>query len=280
MIRPILLGAALLTLLAFGSAAETQAQSASEIQQKINDHSRQIEALQAEIAGYQKQVDALGKQKDTLQSAIDSLALSQKQLAAQISVTQNKIGSANLELQQLGVAIGDKEATIKIDREAIAKALREIARGEREPLIERMVGAESLAGAWQAAEAATQFNRALGEDITELRAVREQLAEDRDAVATAKEKLEKLQKDLTFQKKSVDLNKAAQQKLLVDTKSQESTYQKLLAEKRAEEAAFEAALFDLASQLEYILDPSKIPPAGKGGLRWPVDNVFVTQQFG
>jgi murein DD-endopeptidase MepM/ murein hydrolase activator NlpD len=37
---------------------------------------------------------------------------------------------------------------------------------------------------------------------------------------------------------------------------------------------------DLESQLAYVLDPSKIPSAGKGVLRWPLDNVKITQKFG
>ena len=39
-------------------------------------------------------------------------------------------------------------------------------------------------------------------------------------------------------------------------------------------------LFELESQLQYVLDPNSIPPAGKGVLRWPLASVFITQQFG
>lgn len=273
MIRALLLFLLFLPFVAY-------AQSATDIQAQIDAHNEQIRALQAEIVEYQRQVDELAKQKNTLQSAINSLTLSQKQLAAEISVTQNKIYSANLELRRLGIAIGDKEVTIETDQAAIAKALRAVAQGEQEPLVAQVFTARSLSDAWQAAETMNQFNRALADHIVELKATREALAINRDEVAAAKTKLESLERNLTLQKKSVDLNKAAQQKLLADTQNQESAYQKLLDEKRAEEAAFEAALFELASELEYVLDPSKIPPAGKGVLRSPLDSIFITQQFG
>ncbi|OGG76421.1 hypothetical protein A2950_01670 [Candidatus Kaiserbacteria bacterium RIFCSPLOWO2_01_FULL_55_19] len=256
------------------------ADTLSDIQAQIEANNQQLETLKAEIAAYQRQLDGLAVEKNTLQSTVNSLALSQKQLATQIQVTQNKISSANLKIRELSNSIGDKETLIAADQNAIAKALRIMAEGERQPLITQLISSRSLGDAWQAAESMIQFNRALGEDVKELRAVRTELAGDRDDVTAEKQKLVSLQNELSLQKKSTDLQKAAQQKLLADTKNQEGAYQKIVASKKAEEASFEAMLFELESQLQYVLDPNSIPPAGKGVLRWPLASVFITQQFG
>jgi murein DD-endopeptidase MepM/ murein hydrolase activator NlpD len=258
----------------------SHAQSASQLQSQIQENNRQLEALKAEIAQYQKQLNALGTQKSTLQSAINELTLSQKQLSTQIKATENKIRSANLQIQELTLSIGDKETAIAEDQIAIAKALRTIAEGEEPPLVVQVISSDSLGEAWQKADELVQFNEALRDNIANLRMVRTELSTNRDKVTAAKKNLVALQNELGLQKKSIDVQKTAQQKLLSDTQSQESNYQKLLAQKKAEEAAFEKALFDLESQLQYILDPRSIPPAGKGVLRWPVANVFITQQFG
>ncbi len=265
---------------ALGAPQPAFADAASDIRSQIEENNRQLESLKAEIAAYQKQLDALGTKKDTLQSTINSLTLSQKQLSTQIQATQNKIASANLEIKELTLSIGDKEENIAADQDAIAKALRSVAERERTSLVVHLISADSLGNAWRAVDEAMEFNRALTNDINDLRAARTELASNRDAVTKARANLVSLQNELSLQKKSVDLNKAAQQKLLADTKNQESAYQKLLADKQAEEARFEAELFELASRLEYVLDPSRIPPAGKGVLRWPLDNVFITQFFG
>lgn len=270
----------LLSLALLAGSYGAHAQTAADIQAKIDTHNQQIRTLQAQILEYEKQVNALGKQKETLQSAVDTLTLSQKRLGAEISVTNAKIDSANLELSQLGIAIGNKEETIASDQAAIAKSIRDVAQGEARSLVTEVLSSGTFADAWQRAADASQFSIALSAHIEELQIVREELESNREAVAAAKAKLEALQRELSVQKKSVDVSKTAQQRLLADTKNQESTYQKLLTEKRAEEAAFEAALFELASQLEYILDPSKIPAGGKGVLRPPLANVYVTQQFG
>jgi murein DD-endopeptidase MepM/ murein hydrolase activator NlpD len=266
--------------LVLGTPASAHADAASDIRSQIDTNNQQLETLKAEIAAFQQQLDALGSKKDTLQSTISSLALSQKQLAAQIRATQNKIASANLKIRELTLSIGDKEATIAADQDAIAKALRSIAEGERASLITTLISAHSFGSAWQVVDESAQFNRALTGDIQELRTARTALATNRDAVSKAKATLVSLQNDLSIQKKSIDLQKTAQQKLLADTKNQESAYQKIVASKKAEEAAFEAALFELESQLQYVLDPSSIPPVGKGVLRWPLTDVFITQQFG
>ncbi len=266
--------------LILGAPNSVRADAASDIQAQINENNRQVELLKAEIVAFQKELDVLGSKKSTLQSAISSLAISQKQLATQIKVTQNKIASANLKIKELSLSIGDKEASIAINQDAIAKALRSIAENERAPMITKLISSDSFSEAWQAADEMAQFNRALADDIRSLRAVRTELAANRDEVSATKANLVALQNDLTLQKKSVDIQKTTQQKLLTDTKNQETAYQKILATKKAEEAAFEAALFELESQLQYVLDPSRVPPAGRGVLRWPVSSVFITQEFG
>ncbi len=256
------------------------AQSAADLQTQIDTIAAQKQQLEAEIAQYQKELDVLGTKKNTLQSAISSLALSQKQLVAHIQITQAKIASANLQIQQLSFSIGDKESSIATDQIAIRKALRIIAEGDQRSLITQLVSADTLGDEWQITDHARQFNRALGSDIDHLQATRTVLAANRDQVSEKKTELVSLQNNLSLQKKSVELQKTAQQKLLKDTNNQESSYQKIVADKKAEEARFEATLFELESQLKYVLDPRRIPPVGKGVLRWPLDNVFITQQFG
>jgi len=264
----------------FSAPSFALADTAGDIQFKIDTNNKQLDSLKAEIATFQKQLDALGATKNTLQSTISSLTISQKQLATQIQATQNKIASANLQIQQLTFSIGDKEASIDTNQNAIAKSLRSVAQNEQAPLIIGLISAHSLNEVWQTTDEALQFNRALSDDVKNLRSARTVLATNRDKVTTAKAELVSLQSELSLQKKSIDLQKTAQQKLLADTKNQESSYQKIIASKKAEESSFNATLDALQSQLKYVLDPKNIPVAGKGVLRWPLTDVYITQEFG
>ncbi len=270
-----LLSLALIAGIIFSAPHAALADAAADVQAQIDANKRQVANLEAEIASFQKELDALGSKKDTLQSAIASLTLSQKQLATQIKVTESKISSANLEIRELSRSIGDKEEAIAADKSAIAKALRSIAESERAPLIATLISADSFGGAWKIADGAAQFNRALTEDINDLRSARTALAENRDEVTKVKESLVSLQRDLIQQKRSIDASKAAQTQLLAQTKNQEANYQKLIAQKQAAEKAFEQELINLQGQLNLIVNPDLLPKVGTGVLSWPFTRSFM-----
>lgn len=256
-------------------APSVHAQSAADVQAQIAAHNAQIAQLQADIANDQKQLDAIGKQKSTLQSAVNSLALSQKQLASQIQLTQAKTSAANLQLTQLSTSILDKQSRIATDEVAIARMLRDIATGDQHTFLEQFFGAPSLADAWNAAEQAGALNRALGTDIQNLSDARTQLSNNRDAVAAAKTQLVALQNQLASQMRAVAATKAAQTTLLSQTKNQESTYQKLIAQKKAAEKSFESELARLETQLDLIVHPASLPKTGTGVLSWPFSVAFM-----
>ncbi len=197
-----------------------------------------IQSLQAEIATYEQQITALGAQKVTLQSTINALTLSQKKLFAQIKITQTNIVSANQKIKDLTASIGDTETSIAASQDAIAKALRDVAENETMSMVTQVISSNSLREAWQAADTALQFNRALGNNISDLRNARTVLSANRDKVTAAKANLVSLQEDLNAQNKSVAQNKAQQQQLLAQTKNNEANFQKLLATAKAELASF------------------------------------------
>lgn len=259
----------------FSIPESASADTVSDLQTQIADNDKQIKALQEEITSFQKELDVLGAKKSTLQSTINALTLSQKQLANEIKITQNKISSANFKIRELSLSIGNKEETIAANQNAIAKALRRVAEDENTSIISQIISSDSLREAWQTADNAVQLNRALTNDIRNLRAVRAELANNRDAVAQEKEELVSLQNDLSVQKRSVDANKSAQQQLLSQTKNQEVNYQNLIAQKQASEKAFEQELVNLQVQLNLIVHPDLLPKVGTGVLAWPFSKTFM-----
>ena len=266
----------LTAVLALAHPGGVLADAAADVKAQIDAHNAQIAQLEADIAVYQKQLDTLGAKKNTFQSTLSGLTVSAKQLASQIQVTKNKIAAANLQITQLADSINDKEQVIAADKMAIAKALRSIAQGEEVPLVVRLISASSLASAWKAADQAAQFNQALAEDISNLRAVKTSLANNLGQAAEKKDDLVSFTTDLSTQKRSVDANAATQKQLIVETSQQETAYQKLIAAKKASQKAFESQLISLQSQLNLIVNPGSLPPVGSGVLSWPFSVAFMT----
>ncbi len=253
----------------------SHAQTAADLQSQIDGHNQQIADLETQIAQYQTQLNATSQQKNTLQSTVNALALGQKQLAAQISVTQNKIDSANLQIQKLTLSIGTKQDQIGTDEVAIGKALRDIALTGAPSVIEQFFGAASFGDAWRAADNTVTFNRALSGNIADLSDAKQALSDNRDQVAKAKAQLVAYQAQLATQKRSIDANKAAEMALLSQTKNQEANYQKLIAAKKASELQFESELVQLQSQLNLIVNPGSLPKAGSGVISWPFSPAFM-----
>ncbi len=116
------------------------------------------------------------------------------------------------------------------------------------------------------------------ENIATLRTVKGKLEDTRTVTVKAKEDLVKLKSQLSDQQKIVVQNTNEKNKLLAQTKNSEAAYQKLLKDRIAKRDAFEKELRDYEAQLQFILDPSKLPTSGV--LSWPLDSVYVTQLFG
>ena len=255
-------------------------QSAEELRNQISTHTTKIETLNKEIAEYERQLTEIGGKKQTLQSTLNSLDISRKQLTARMNVTKNSIESLQLELQALDGSIDDKEQSISTHTAGLAQAINQMNEVDNVTLAEQLFGEGGLSSLWNELETNYAFQDAVTNHIQSLETARENLIVDREQTEKKKAELEKQRKKLVSEQTSLDINRREQQSLLSQTKSQESNYQKLLKDKQAAKIAFEQSLNELESKLEYTMDPTRLPTAGKGILRWPLDSVKVTQDFG
>lgn len=256
------------------------AQSAEELQGKISEQQAQIEALNKEIQIYEKELTTIGTKKQTLQSALSSIEVSVKRTNAKVKSAQAQIASLELQIQQLSGHISDKEASITLDQAAIAEMVRALQENQDHSFIETVLSDQSLSGLWDETAQLANLQGAIHVHVQSLEDIKEDLTVDRDDTEAKKQQLEQQRRVLAAEEQSLVVTKREQQSLLNATKSEESTYQKILSDKRAAKEQFEAALTTLESELEYTLDPNRLPASGKGILRWPLDAVKITQYFG
>jgi len=278
--RTSALGIALLGFLVLLAVPLVYAQSTEEIQSEIEGHNIQISELNKEIAAYERQLTEVGAKKQTLQNTVAQLDLSRKKLTAQINVTKNKIGALQLEIQELSRGIAGKESSIEKNEAGLAESVRFLNETESRTLLETLLSSKSLSDVWQDMEASLVIQSGIKNDIDALATQKQTLSDTKVSTEAKRAELLKQQRNLVAQQGSLDATRKAQAELLTQTKSQESNFQAILREKQAAKASFEQALQDLQSKLQYTVDPSQIPPAGKGILRWPLDNITVTQKFG
>ena len=268
-----LLGILLMIPFVFSSA-----QTAQELNEKINQKNADINKLEKEIKLYQAEIDDLGKQKNSLDVSLKQLDLTQKKLVADIAVTQNKIDKTNFKIKELSLEINNKGDIISNDIEAISLAIRKMNELEQNDVLATILSENDFTIIWNDIDNMATVSDKIRETIIDLKQVRNDLEDTRKETTDAKNELLALKSKLADQKKIVDQNTAEKKKLLTQTKNSEANYQKLLKDRLAKKDAFEKELEAYESQLKYILDPSSLP--GKGVLSWPLDYIYVTSPFG
>lgn len=255
-------------------------QSESELRKRIEDKNKEIETLEKEIKKYQADILEVGKKANTLQNTLQSLELSRKKLTTDINLTQKKIDSVILTIESLGKEISDTEVDIKVQKEALAKNIRETADADQTSLLEAILIYESLGDFWREQLDREKIQEAIDVKTTELSSLKDNLSTTKDETEEKRRELERLRLQLSDQRKIVDANRAETDKLLKETKNQESGYKKILADRQKQREAFAQEILQYESQLRLLVDPGSFPKAGSGVLASPVDVFFLTQEFG
>ena len=254
------------------------AQTAKEIRDKIDQKSADIKKLEEQIRAYQGELDDLGKEKNSLFVSIKELDLTKAKLVTDISVTQNEIDKTNLKIQGLSSDIGDKEGAIKDHKNSIALEIRKTDDFERGNILQTLLSENDFTEIWNDIDNIGTVRETMIENIAKLRETKGALESVKEETINAKNEMVALQGELADQKKVVTQNSDEKNKLLTQTKNSETTYQKLVQEQLSKKLAFEKDLRDYESELQFVLDPSTLPSGGV--LSWPLDKIFVTQEFG
>lgn len=253
------------------------AQTASEIQNKIDAKDAEIKRLEKEIASYQLELVGLSNQKSTLQGEIRELDLTKKKLNADISVTENKIEKTNLKIQTLSRDIGSKESSIRNNLESIKEGIRSMHEMENTSTVQVILSETDYREMWTDLDNMISVREGVREQIKNLKETKVILEDTRASTIAAKNELAALRSKLADQRKIVLQNTEEKNKLLKQTQNNEANYQKLLKERIALKEAFEKELENYEAQLKFILDPSEIPTGRV--LSWPLDKIFVTSPY-
>ncbi len=257
-----------------------EAATVEELQTKINSNNATIQQLQEEIRQLSTKLGETSAQRKTLQNAINALELNSKKLQNEIKLTESKIGTTDLEIQEISLDINSKTTTIEKNRLALAQSLRRMSQSDDQSMIETMLIYPTFSTFSNEIETLAEFQQAIRNNVTELQQLKQGLEVNKGKTEQKKDELLTLKSQLADQTRVIEVNKNEQSKILTQTKSQESAYQALIADKKAKAKAFEDELNAYQAQLKIILDPSLLPGAKSGVLAWPVNPHILTQSFG
>ncbi len=250
------------------------------LKDKIESKSNEIKKLEEEIKAYETSLNKTAEQAKSLQNELQTLTLAKKKLETELKLTNKNLDTTTKTIGKLSTQITETEESIENKRDAIRRSLNNMRLFEDVSLIQTFLSSENINEVSTYIEQSEKINESIGVAINELRNLDVELSEQKTEQEGKKVVLKKLQNDLSGQTKAVSDTAKQKDKLLVDTKSQESNYKKLLEEKVRLRAEFEKELFKFESELKIAIDPSKLPSKKAGVLSWPLETVYLTQQFG
>ena len=262
------------------SISSLQAETIDQIQDKIDAANDNRAKLEKEIASYQSQLKVIGEQATTLQNTIKSLDVSTNKINTEVKLTENNINKTAYTIEDTNLEISDRQKQINLGNSAIRGALQQINEADSQSIWEILLANKNLSDFWVEIDNTIQVQAKIGEQVASVKDIKINLEKAKAELELQKKELEAYTKELSDRKKVLDSTKKEKSSLLTVTKNTEANYQKTLKEKLALKEALDQEINQYESQLKLIIDPKSYPKAGKGILIWPLDSIFITQNFG
>ena len=252
------------------------------LRKQIKQRENRIQKTEEEIKGINSELNIIYKKKDTLQGEIKKLTLTNKKNEAQIQVAEEAVQKGKLEIESLDSSIDNNEENLKTLHAVLKKNYRRTNEFElqgNETLL--MLHTSSLFEIIKRIEETDRYSEALRKHVNLLASETEDLQENKEKAAVERSEMQRQQKELEDRRRIYNLSIANKKTLVNRTKNDETSYQKLLREKQKERLELQQEIYEYESQIEYLYDPTTVPPPKKGLLRMPFTiPVRVTQLFG
>lgn len=266
----------------FSFAQFSSAQSVDELKANVTDLNAKIEAIDKEIKEYALKISQTQGESNTLRTTLNALELSRKKLVKQIDSTNLKIKQASNSIEYTKTKITQTESTIDKNRAGLAQLINSQYTDEKSlPLLMQVITPNAkISDVIDEVKRSQDLSSRIQVHLADLKSAQNSLVETKTEFEIQRTVLQKLQNNLSDQRFLVEQNKEEKNKLLIETKNKETAYQKLLADRKKKKTELEKEVLDYESKIQTLVDVSKLPKYGKGVLKYPVNNVKITQHFG
>lgn len=194
----------------------------------IANKSKQIEEIQRQIDEYQRQIDENRSKSGTLEAEIKKLNAQIGQLTLQIRSLEVSIDRAELEIDDAAAKIGIAEGKLAIHLQALGQYIKIVNANDQRTLTEVVLKNTTLSEFFGELNNIKLTQENLRTTINKISELKNDLEEQREGLESRREELEKLQRIQEFEKRGLDGEKAQKNKVLKDTKGQESKFQELV----------------------------------------------------
>lgn len=278
--KSILICIVLISLLAPITANFSFSQTAEELRQSISQREEEIKKLEELADAYKNEIDKTSSKAKTLNNEIAKINAEIKQLRNNIAITEKKLEATTLEIKELNHDIQSTESGVEKNIEYLSALLRELNDFSQKDFLIIFLEHKQISEIISKMAYFDALQANLIEKTNFLKSLKEDLKESLDDSEKKKEKFDNLARTLTAQKTVADDKKTEKSSVLTSTKNQEQVYQKLLSETVEKQKLIEKEIISLEQELRKQLNMSGLPSRTKGLFTYPVQNGYLTQEFG
>jgi len=194
-----------------GSPAPARAATLEELQAKSDQLKREADALNKEIARHENEKNNEQKHLNSLNSQIANTKLQIDNLDSQVSSLNSNIDMLVTDIAAKEANIAAKEADIEDRMETLRKRLRTISRGGNLSSLQMLMDTEDYADYLVRSKITERLSRSSKElmdsleaEIGQINEVKQQLSDNKDAVAAQLESVNALKTEADAKKKELD----------------------------------------------------------------------------
>lgn len=216
------------------------------VQDEINIRQKQVEELEKQIQEYQNQIEQTQSTSKTLETEIKGLNAKINQLNLEIKSFELSIGQTAIEIDDTESKISDATGKISKHRNALAQYLKIAYEADRKTLTHILLNNANISDFFTDLNNIKLNQENLRATIKNIRELKSDLEVRQDDLQDKKTDLERLKKLEELEKGSLNSNKKVKDKLLKDTKGQESKFQELVKKTKKDIEAIRSQITYLA----------------------------------
>lgn len=258
----------------------------SDLQEKIKQQQELIQKLEEQKKIYQEKIELKRKESISLKNQISILNSQITKTKIEIQEKGAKIAEVELQIKNIQIKIQDQMQQIKNRKSQLTRLIQIINRYDNKSNLEIVLLSSSISDFLNQAKYIESLQLSLQENLEKIKLIKEGLEFQEKNLRERKDELINLQNEIIDRNKQLSLEKAAQNKLLTETRGAEWKFQSLLTAAISEQRQAEREIINAEKQIRAKLAEQeeremleKLEREGSILFSWPTPKDTVVCNF-
>ena len=208
-----------------------------------NSLQQSLDSIQAQISQYRAQIVDAQSQTKTLKREVQLLDAKKKELELQIQQTQLVLQQTQLSIDDKNSEIQTEETKLERERNLLGQYLQGIYEFDQESMVELIFSQKRLSDVFSEMSSLEVMQEKTQETIADIKTIREDLKQQKEDLTQKKDEELQLKALQEIQRASLKIQQNDKNKLLTQTKGEETAYQKMLTKAKADATAIKKQMY-------------------------------------